>query len=366
MAAFTKLTASEQQRYDRQIRVWGAEAQSRIQTSKVLVCGLNKLNIEVTKNIVLAGMGVTVQDSGVVTEDDLCCNFFIDESDLGKQIAVAALPRVQELNPFAVIQSEMKQIDELPDSYFTQFSVILISNCTETQAVRINKICRSQTPQSIFFWSDVFGDESIFYSDFGPNFEFKDDPKPASNNIESSNSSIVQPAQPTIKTISFPSIEQVLARKWKDIVSRHFPLSPTFVKHRILTMYKSTHGGVPMGVAVDRENLSTIMAHCQTEYGVGAEERESANPATRKIYDSLNSVISAVSADTDRLADLASTVNVMVCSVAGSYLSQEVIKAVSKSGSPAFNIFVFSSSIFTALAFPVDQPGMCMGVSVNN
>ena len=47
MNATEGLTDLESQRYDRQIRVWGAEAQSRIQTSKVLVCGLSGLNTEV-------------------------------------------------------------------------------------------------------------------------------------------------------------------------------------------------------------------------------------------------------------------------------------------------------------------------------
>jgi hypothetical protein len=41
------LQFSEAQRYDRQIRVWGAEAQSRIQSSRVLVCGMRCLNPEV-------------------------------------------------------------------------------------------------------------------------------------------------------------------------------------------------------------------------------------------------------------------------------------------------------------------------------
>eukprot|EP01036_Dinobryon_divergens_P029864 gene29864-39029_t len=40
------ISQSESQRYDRQIRVWGAEAQARIQRSKVLICGLKKLNVE--------------------------------------------------------------------------------------------------------------------------------------------------------------------------------------------------------------------------------------------------------------------------------------------------------------------------------
>lgn len=38
---------SDSDRYDRQIRVWGAEAQSRIQNSKVLLTQFQNLNIEV-------------------------------------------------------------------------------------------------------------------------------------------------------------------------------------------------------------------------------------------------------------------------------------------------------------------------------
>ncbi len=46
------LSESESQRYDRQIRVWGAEAQSKIQNSKALICGLNKINVEVCTHFI--------------------------------------------------------------------------------------------------------------------------------------------------------------------------------------------------------------------------------------------------------------------------------------------------------------------------
>ena len=45
------LTQAESQRYDRQVRIWGAEAQVRLQTSKVLLSGLRGLNVEVAKNL---------------------------------------------------------------------------------------------------------------------------------------------------------------------------------------------------------------------------------------------------------------------------------------------------------------------------
>ena len=41
------LTESESARYDRQIRVWGADAQAKIKRAKVLICGLQDLNVEV-------------------------------------------------------------------------------------------------------------------------------------------------------------------------------------------------------------------------------------------------------------------------------------------------------------------------------
>lgn len=84
MASFTSVEESE--RYDRQIRVWGAEAQSRIQKSNVLICGMRDLNIEVTKNIVLAGMNITIQDSELVTGNDLSNNYFLTANDIGKNV----------------------------------------------------------------------------------------------------------------------------------------------------------------------------------------------------------------------------------------------------------------------------------------
>jgi L-fucose isomerase-like protein len=46
-AASSAHQMTDHERYDRQIRVWGAEAQARLQNSRVLICGLQNLNIEV-------------------------------------------------------------------------------------------------------------------------------------------------------------------------------------------------------------------------------------------------------------------------------------------------------------------------------
>ena len=53
------------------------------------------------------------------------------------------------------------------------------------------------------------------------------------------------------------------------------------------------------------------------------------------------------------LCAVSSAASVLACSVLGSYLSQEVVKAVAHSGEPAFNVFVFSAVDFEAKAVPI-------------
>lgn len=62
------------------------EAQSRIQNTRVLICGLSGLHVEVVKNIVLAGMNVVIQDSGDVRVQDLAYNFFVLSDEVGKKV----------------------------------------------------------------------------------------------------------------------------------------------------------------------------------------------------------------------------------------------------------------------------------------
>ena len=64
-----EVTEQEVTQYDRQIRLWGLEAQQRLRNGKIMIFGLGPLGGEITKNLVLAGIGeVNVCDSGKVGE----------------------------------------------------------------------------------------------------------------------------------------------------------------------------------------------------------------------------------------------------------------------------------------------------------
>ena len=69
------LTTKETEIYDRQLRLWGVEAQQRMRGARVYIAGLSGIGTEVTKNLVLAGVSVTLLDAQVVTPAHLSVNF---------------------------------------------------------------------------------------------------------------------------------------------------------------------------------------------------------------------------------------------------------------------------------------------------
>lgn len=60
---------------------------SRLRTANILLITLKALANEVAKNLVLAGIGsLTISDDQLVTEDDLCSQFFVSEEHVGMNV----------------------------------------------------------------------------------------------------------------------------------------------------------------------------------------------------------------------------------------------------------------------------------------
>jgi ubiquitin-like 1-activating enzyme E1 A len=81
------ITAEEMALYDRQIRLWGVNAQENIRKADVLLIRVKGLANEIAKNLVLAGIkSLTIIDHEVVTESDLGAQFFVTEQDVGRNV----------------------------------------------------------------------------------------------------------------------------------------------------------------------------------------------------------------------------------------------------------------------------------------
>ena len=82
-----ELSADEIALYDRQLRLWGIEAQNRMRKANILLITMKALGNEVAKNLVLAGIGsLTVLDPDAVTQSDVATQFFVTEEDIGKNV----------------------------------------------------------------------------------------------------------------------------------------------------------------------------------------------------------------------------------------------------------------------------------------
>ena len=100
------VTEDEAALYDRQIRLWGLEAQNRLRTAHILIVGWNGIAIEVVKNTVLSGIGsITLLDPTPVDASiDLLSGFFFRDDDVGQpKCSQGPLDRVRALNPLVKV-----------------------------------------------------------------------------------------------------------------------------------------------------------------------------------------------------------------------------------------------------------------------
>lgn len=91
--------------YDRQIRLWGLEAQNRMIHSNVLIIGLNGINIEACKNLVLSGINITIIDDNIVNEEMIENVFFLEEEDVGKYVAPCIFKELTSINKLITVNT---------------------------------------------------------------------------------------------------------------------------------------------------------------------------------------------------------------------------------------------------------------------
>ena len=157
MAASKAITEEEAQLYDRQIRLWGLDAQKRLRASRILVAGIKGLGCEVVKNLVLAGVNsLTMLDHENLTKEDGDSQFLAPRNKIGTNRAEASLERVRQLNPGVDIRIDKSHLDTKDAKFFSDnFDLVVITNHPKNTIVKINHICRESGIK--FFAGDIFG-----------------------------------------------------------------------------------------------------------------------------------------------------------------------------------------------------------------
>ena len=72
-------------KYDRQIRIWGSHGQRILSSSEVLLLGTSPSGTETLKNLILPAIRrFTVVDDAFVADRDLGNNFFVTADSVGQ------------------------------------------------------------------------------------------------------------------------------------------------------------------------------------------------------------------------------------------------------------------------------------------
>ncbi|KAJ6013003.1 hypothetical protein N7499_012395 [Penicillium canescens] len=142
------ISADEIALYDRQIRLWGVQAQEKIRSANILLISVKALANEVAKNLVLAGIGsLTILDHQDVTEEDLGAQFFITEAQsegdvIGKNRAQVAGPQIHKMNPRVKLNIDTEDVKTKQPNFFAQFDLTIATEQDFLTNTTINAACR--------------------------------------------------------------------------------------------------------------------------------------------------------------------------------------------------------------------------------
>ena len=67
------------------------------------------------------------------------------------------------MNPNVVVNADPNPLDKKPDSFFINFDVVCLIDCSIEQILRVNRICRENKIK--FFAADVFGFFGFVFED---------------------------------------------------------------------------------------------------------------------------------------------------------------------------------------------------------
>jgi amyloid beta precursor protein binding protein 1 len=107
------------EKYDRQLRLWGAKGQQALGDTHVVLVGASAAGCESLKNLVLPGIGsFSVVDDCAVTKQDAASNFFLPTTSIGTTTSSSARAQVaseqlRELNPD--VQGSFQSVSNLSE-----------------------------------------------------------------------------------------------------------------------------------------------------------------------------------------------------------------------------------------------------------
>lgn len=325
-----QITEDEAALYDRQIRLWGLEAQQRMRNSSILISGIRGLSNEVCKNLVLAGVGsVTIIDHNIVTEEDLGAQFLITEQDLGKNRALASANGVRHLNPRVVVKTDMDDIREKSEEFFENYDLICLTDSDPDTMIHVDRICRKYNKK--FYSACTYGFFGYIFSDLNHH-----------DYIQEKKTVVPGKEEPEItrskKNEEFVSLETALSKNdWDQIsVKKLNKISRVLWSVLILWKFQQEEKRLPTANEIDMAKLKSLKD---------------------SLFTSNNINVSTVTDEFLRTFTLSITAELSpVCAILGGILAQDILNTLSQRELPINNFFLYDGIEGSGVIYQV-EPG---------
>ncbi|KAF9454772.1 hypothetical protein P691DRAFT_804131 [Macrolepiota fuliginosa MF-IS2] len=313
------LTEEEATRYDRQMRLWGIEAQQRMRNAVILVLRLRGVATEAIKNMVLAGIGkLIVVDGGDVDEEDLGSGFFFRDEDVGRKRLDVAKPRIESLNPLVNVETitDPSILEGVAfENLIQNVDLVCVTDYDRQSLIRINEVCRRH--RIPFYAGGSYGFYGYIFCDLLDHEYLSPDrtaPKEAPRNVKN-------------KAV-YCKLTDALQYKWTGLTKRQTKeVNPAlFFSILGLWQYEFSHQGLPLDgnsageiQSVANSLISTADVNKQALQEVPADLIESLSNGARHEFNP-------------------------VCAIIGGVLGQDILKALGGRDPPIANFFVFDGN----------------------
>ncbi|KAH9519465.1 SUMO-activating enzyme subunit 1 [Bulinus truncatus] len=321
--AMDLITEDEAELYDRQIRLWGLDAQRRLRASSVLLIGLKGLGSEVAKNIILSGIkAITLMDPNPVDEEDKMSQFFVSTVASGQNRAEASLSSAQLLNPMVKVTADSSNPNEKDNNFFQQFDVICVTCSRPSLQCRLDKLCFENNIK--FFAADVFGYYGFTFTDLGIHEYLHEEVKVLKSKEGDGQTKTTEKTVSSKEKITFTRLEDELQYDWTSDspeMQKKIRLTPnTFFITRVFEEFLELHGRRPSTSTLDTDikELQNLRLQVLNKLGVPAKV------VPEDFYKYGFGELSPV------------------CAIVGGILGQEIIKAVSQKDAPLNNFFFYN------------------------
>lgn len=338
MTASQAITEEEAQLYDRQIRLWGLDAQKRLRASRLLVAGMRGLGAEVVKNLVLAGIkSLTMMDHEELTKEDGDSQFLAPRDKIGTNRAEASLDRVRKLNPGVEITVDKSHLDSKDAKFFNDnFDIVVVTNYPKETILKVNKMCREGNTK--FFAGNVFGYFGFSFMDlieheFVEEVKEKVAPKADEENKEEpaakkTKMEVDETETKMVKNVmKFVPLEDALGADWtQDAYKKRIKrMDPSYFMLQVLFEFQSKEGCSPR--VAKREADIELLKQLRADVAKKLEL-----PEKNKL----------VNEDGDKLLELLFSELSPVAAIVGGVLAQEIIKVISNKDAPHNNFFLYN------------------------